>query len=119
MASYCTEQENKFSIHYFSGKCDQIRTKHFFAVLMRQIAMQIRISLTFIEKNNEPHGLTEAFLEPSRTSTMELFIKNSYGFLAVNYFRKKATLQMFSWVWLASLIIRRYSSKVLYDACNN
>ena len=49
MASYCTEQENKFSIHYFSGKCDQIRTKHFFAVLMRQIAMQIRISLTFIE----------------------------------------------------------------------
>ena len=71
---------------------------------MRQIAMQIRISQTFIE-NNEPHGLTEAFLEPSRTSTMEPFIENSYGFLAVNYFRKKATLHMFSRVWLTSLII--------------
>ena len=73
----------------------------------------------FYWKNNEPHGLTEAFLEPSRTSAMEPFIENSYGFLAVNYFRKKATLQMRSWVRLTSLIIAWYLSNVLYDVCNN
>ena len=32
----------------------------------------------------------EAYLEPSRTSTMELFCENSERFKAVNYIRKKA-----------------------------
>ena len=33
---------------------------------------------------------TEAYLEPSQTSTMELFYENIERLLAVNYFRKKA-----------------------------
>ena len=31
----------------------------------------------------------EAYLEPSQTSTMELFYKNSYWLKGVNYFRRK------------------------------
>ena len=89
MASYCTEQENKFSIHYFSGKCDQIRTKHFFCGVDETNCYANQNKPDFYWKNNQPHGLTEAFLEPSRTSTMELFIKNSYGFLATLFFAKK------------------------------
>ena len=38
---------------------------------------------------------TEACLEPSRTSTMELFCKNSERFVAINYFRKNIPSQMF------------------------
>ena len=38
-----------------------------------------------------------AYLELSRTSTMELFCENSERPLAINYFRKKAPSQMFDW----------------------
>ena len=39
------------------------------------------------------HGATEAYLEPCKTSVMELFCRNRL--LLVNYFRKKASLQTF------------------------
>ena len=42
--------------------------------------------------------MPEAYLESSRTYTMELFCENSSRFLAVNYFRKNAPLQIFHWV---------------------
>ena len=35
---------------------------------------------------------TEAYLEPCQTYIMELFCKNSYQFLVVNYFCKKALI---------------------------
>ena len=41
---------------------------------------------------------SEVYLEPSETSTMKLFCKNSEWVLAVNYYRKKAPLWMFGWV---------------------
>ena len=41
---------------------------------------------------------SEAYLEPSRTSTTELLCENSYGLKSVNYFRKKALSQIFDWV---------------------
>ena len=41
---------------------------------------------------------TEVHLEPSQTSTMELFSKNSQQLITVKYFCKKALLQMFHWV---------------------
>ena len=37
----------------------------------------------------------ETYLEPSRTSTMEVFCENSWKLLAVNYFHKKAPPLMF------------------------
>ena len=40
----------------------------------------------------------EVYLEPSRTSTMELFDGDSQRFLSVNYFRKKAPSQLSDWV---------------------
>ena len=40
--------------------------------------------------NGEVEGrVTEAYLEPRRTSTMKLFCKNCRRLLAVNYFHKK------------------------------
>ena len=36
--------------------------------------------------------MSEAYLEPIRTSTVERFYKNSLRLKAVNYFRKKAPL---------------------------
>ena len=39
----------------------------------------------------------EVYLEPSRTSAMELLFKNSWQLLTVNYFLKKAPSQMFDW----------------------
>ena len=42
--------------------------------------------------------VSEVYLEPSQTSTMELFCENSWRLLAVNYFQKKAPSQMFDWV---------------------
>ena len=41
---------------------------------------------------------TEAYLEPSRTSTVEVLCENSERILAVNYFHKKAAPQIFDWV---------------------
>ena len=38
--------------------------------------------------------LTEAYLEPSRTSSMEMLCKNSEQLKTVDYFRKKAPSQM-------------------------
>ena len=40
----------------------------------------------------------EPYLEHSRTSTMEVFCKNSERIKLVNYFCKKATSSMFDWV---------------------
>ena len=40
----------------------------------------------------------EEYLEPSWTSTMDLCCENSGRLLTVNYFCKKASSQMFSWV---------------------
>ena len=42
--------------------------------------------------------ILEAYFESSRTSTMELFCKNSERSLAANYFRKKALLKIIDWV---------------------
>ena len=39
--------------------------------------------------------LSEAFLEPSETSTIELFCENSRRFLTINYFRQKVPPQIF------------------------
>ena len=39
----------------------------------------------------------EVYLEPSRTSAMELLFKNSWQLLTLNYFLKKAPSQMFDW----------------------
>ena len=39
----------------------------------------------------------EAYLEPSRTSAMELFLENNQRLLAINYFRKKAPPQSLDW----------------------
>ena len=41
---------------------------------------------------------TEAFFEPSPTSLMKGFCKNTWRLLAVNYFRKNPPSQMFGWV---------------------
>ena len=41
---------------------------------------------------------SETYLEPSRTSTMELFCEASERLKAVNYFRKKAPEYVFGWV---------------------
>ena len=40
----------------------------------------------------------EAYLEPSRISSMKIFHENNWRFLAVIYFRKKASLKMFDLV---------------------
>ena len=42
--------------------------------------------------------LTEAYLEPSQTSTTDVFCENSQRLLDVNYFRKKAPSSMLDWV---------------------
>ena len=41
---------------------------------------------------------SQAYLEHSRTSMMELFCKNSQQLLAINYFCKRTPPQMFDWV---------------------
>ena len=43
-------------------------------------------------------GQSKAYLEPSRTSKMELFCKNSQQLKAVNYSCKKTPSYMFDWV---------------------
>ena len=40
-------------------------------------------------------GISEVYLEPCRTFTMELFCKNSQRLKVVKYFRKKAPVYMF------------------------
>ena len=40
----------------------------------------------------------EVYLEPSRTSMMEIFCENNYRLNVVNYFRKKVLSWMFDWV---------------------
>ena len=42
--------------------------------------------------------LTEEYLEPDRTSTMELFCEMLNGFKLLTIFAKKGPLQMFEWV---------------------
>ena len=43
-------------------------------------------------------GRADAYLEPSGTSTMDLFCGNSQRLLAVYYFCKKAPSLLFDWV---------------------
>ena len=42
--------------------------------------------------------MSEAYLDPSQTSTIVHLYENSYRLLAVYYFCKKAPSQMFDWV---------------------
>ena len=58
----------------------------------------------------------EEYLEPSRTSTVELLSGNSYQLLAVNYIHKKTPSQMVDWVLNAPLQIHFFS--VLVGTCN-
>ena len=48
--------------------------------------------LDILKLKNNPITTEEAYLEPSRTSTMKLFCKYSERLKAVNYFRKNAPL---------------------------
>ena len=41
--------------------------------------------------------VSEAYFEPSRTSTMELSVENDKRLKAANYFHKKAPSWMFDW----------------------
>ena len=55
--------------------------------------------LSEIQLNSSIAGNPQVYLEPSRTSTMEPFCeKGAFLLKAVNYFRRKAALQMFDWV---------------------
>ena len=52
-------------------------------------------------------GTSEAYLEPSRTSTMELFQKQ----LTINCFRKKAPSNMFDWVLNTPLYMHKNTAQ--------
>ena len=54
---------------------------------------------------------TEAYLEPSQTSTMELFCKNNWRFVAINYLCTNASSYVY--VWLGS----KYASCSLEEPC--
>ena len=55
--------------------------------LAKQTPMDLMDNLQYIDRRtSEPR----TYLEPSQTSTMELFCEIIYRVLAVNYFRKKA-----------------------------
>ena len=46
----------------------------------------------------------KAYLVSSGISTMKLFLRKQLRALAVNHFRKKASLQIFNWVLNTSLL---------------
>ena len=56
------------------------------------------------------HWTSEAYLEPSRTSTTKLFCENNSRLKTVNYFRKKAQDVD---VWLGTV----YASELQYVVC--
>ena len=62
---------------------------------------------------------SEAYLEPNQVFTMELFCKNSWELLAVNYFCKKALSKMFDWVLKTSLSILHNKASYLCFCCFN
>ena len=73
-----TAQKMKFSIKYFFSKCDQIR------------------SFTFTEEITKSHLLKKSFTENYIFCAVfdEIFCENTQRILAVNFFRKKASLQI-------------------------
>ena len=63
---------------------------------------------------------TEAYLEPSQTSMIQLFCKNSKQLQTANYLFKKAPSQIFGWVqntspiWMYLVIFRSVSSACIH-----
>ena len=55
---------------------------------------------------------TEGYLEPSQTSTMELFCENSWPLVVINYFCTNTPLYVVD-VWLGS----KYASGSLDEPC--
>ena len=53
---------------------------------------------TLVPAGHDFQKATEAYLEPSQTSNMNIFCKNNLRPKAVNYFLRKAPLKMFDWV---------------------
>ena len=51
-----------------------------------------------VPRGDKTKNLAEVYLELSQTCTMELFCKNSWRLLAIDYFCKKTPLQTFNWV---------------------
>ena len=65
-------------------------------IIFQQFLEQIYF-VTLLEKNLWTL-MSEAYLDPSETSTIVYLYENSYWLLAVYYVRKKAPSQMFDWV---------------------
>ena len=102
-------QQNVCHCKHQSNIYDGVYVQHYLRkrTPSQMFSRVLNTSLPFLRYEVFLHGCTEAYLETSRTSTMELFGENSQRLLAPDYFRKKASSQMFDWVLNTPLMYYR------------
>ena len=84
---YSTQECERFPSDLLPGRWRQLSINY---VLLKNVKCKVMF--------------TEAYFEPSQTSTMELFCKNSSQLVAINYFYKNSPSQMFNWVLNTPLV---------------